>query len=479
MKKRQTEIACFDRQTQHKKGVITMSKKTHSIAKVLSCMMLAAVFAVCLVMPALALDYVSGTPSSPAEAVLSKIYKMPVNTPTPKADFVFSFIKVGMGLNTPADTTNKDKMPALKDLTISFAAGEEPQKGTFVAGDTKSVVKESANILAGITSDDWGNGEGIYRYKVYENSDKSKITLAGAENEDARYSSAQYDVEIWVEEYNGTLYAKYICVKIDGEHKDEYYEGTPGGTKVDPTPGGVKESNDFTIDDDFSQVYFTNKYWVSDGGGTTDPSKSALDILKKLAGDDADPTRLFDFDVTVWQPSLVDSAQTYKAYIRDKDGNNITSQGNFANFDASGATVVVDGKTYILFPSGTEVSGIKLLGDQKLVFVDLHVGSTVKAFEAAAGSYKPSYKRTFSTTTEFTAENANMAYGFPRQGDLGPHYLGAGTNANVATFTNRHVGATPTGINVDDLPYIALIAIAVIALFVAVMFKFRKNNRYE
>jgi hypothetical protein len=250
---------------------------------------------------------------------------------------------------------------------------------------------------------------------------------------------------------------------------DEYYDGEPGGAKVDPTPGGQNSLQETTIEDDYSQVIFTNRYWMSSGGGEENPAQAALTVTKGVAGNAAEKTRDFLFTVKVTQPEAITTGdQTYLARIVDAGGNDVTAD-NYATLNGDG---------YIEFTSGSALAGIKLKHGQKLEFVDLHVGSAVAVEEQAAADYIPKYQRTFAGTGAFSAPNKNTNWGFPRaQGDEGPHYTVTGANANTVTFTNTRVGATPTGIGVDDLPYIVLAGLALACAAGFVTFKARRRAK--
>jgi hypothetical protein len=466
------------------KEVTNMTSKRKQILSVVTSIALAMILCLGMALPAFAASYSEGTDSTnPAQAAITKVFKMPKGTPTPESKFVFVFEKVGM--NDPLDTTKNNGMPDINGnntIDVNFDSGEEPAGGTFINGDTKSVVKESANFLDGmIGSSYWGNGEGIYIYKVYEaQRPASYITLTGAEQEGEYFSEAVYTVEIWVEaDENDILFPKYVAVKIT-ENVDEYYEdGTEGDEKVDPTPGGPKEKpGDPTIDDDFSQVIFTNKYWASDGGGTTDPTKTALEIEKKIRGNGADTTLYFDFNVTVTQPSVIKDQQIYKAYVFNTNNQNVTNIKNYADLD------LVNDQDYngyfIEFKSGEE-KVISLTNNQRLVFVDLHVASNVEVWEDAADGYTARYVNSFGDNagTEYKATAANMNWGYPlNSADAGSHIINAGNN-NLSSFTNNRTGAAPMGISMENLPFVILIGFGVLALAGFAVFSFRKRTKNE
>ena len=454
--------------------------KNNKRFKMITSIALALLLCLNMALPALAADYSEGTDAAnPARAALTKILKMPVETPTPTANFIFTFDKVGMNEPTDNSTTALAGMPTIPNMTINYtgAAGDGT---TIIDGDVKNVVKQTGNFLASITPAMWVNGEGVYKYTVTE-STTSNIPIGDPDLEWATYSTASYDVEIWIDrDSTGTLFPRYVVVRIIPGSEDEYYidNGTPANGKVDPTPDGGKTTPGTppTIEEDFSQVIFTNNYWKTDGGGPTDPETSALEIIKSITGIGSDPTKYFTFSVKVTLSSAIPptAIQTYKAYVM-LGSNVVTSaaNGTMSGTDATGG--------YFMFTSGTERTGINLTNDQRLVFVDLPIGSNVEVFETADTQYRPSYQRTFAGTGEFTAA-VNTTFGFPRPGtgtgyDPGPHRTIAGASANKATFTNTRSGATPTGILVDNLPYIALLGLSLVSLVGLVAYKSRKRAR--
>jgi hypothetical protein len=60
--------------------------------------------------------------------------------------------------------------------------------------------------------------------------------------------------------------------------------------------------------------------------------------------------------------------------------------------------------------------------------------------------------------------------------DIGPLGIGEGKNSNYAKYTNTRATVTPTGVNVDDLPYVALIALVLVALGGYIVFAARKRS---
>ena len=479
-----------------RKGDMAMDKKRNKPKNMVFGAIITALLMLAMVFPVSA-DEEKGIYSEgePAEAAITKIFKMPVNTTIPEAVFVFDFEPVGVNDKFVDSENNSDIMPAMEFITIEFNNDEDEEADIFYDGDTKYVIKQGI-INTNITGkENWKMGEGIYIYKLTENHDKSEIIWDDNSREWSVFSEAEYIVEFWVEENDkGILYPKFIVVRIVEDHEDDYYDGIYSDVeeedktaigKVDPTPGsgGAKKSDE--IDAKYSQVIFTNIYWKTDGEGLDELEKNSLEIEKMVIGMGADFNAPFKFTVTVTQPSVIPTdeipKQTYKVVVLDADGKEITSETKYE-------PLVND--RYIEIKSEEPLT-INLTHGQKLVFVDLHVGAVVEAYEWARdekdGSYIPSYRRTFANENDNNLEEdytgvMNSEFGFPREGeehDPGPHYLEEGAGHNKATFTNRRTNATPTGISVDDLPYIVLINLAVIGLILFVIVKYRKKNARE
>jgi len=441
-----------DKSKKSRKGMIDMKLK--SIVKLFSYSALAAMMMLGTTLTTLA--YSSGTPDTPADAAITKRLKMPKNTIIP-ADAIFTFTFSAVGKDGGTDTTGMPAIsPVVADLTSGAWIYTDPKDGGIYYA-----VKETPDFIVGITTP--FPAPGIYTYQVTETP--GSISITDGINEGATYSNARYDIELWVEEDEnkpGTYYVKFVDAKTVTNYIDEYYPGDTGGSKVDPTPGGVKHNEGTTIEDDFSQVIFTNSYWKSGGGGTDYPKSSALEIVKVLTGNGVSLTDRFLFDVTVTQPSIINPAtpkQTYQACVMNADGKIITTSTHYAG--------TIDGNGFFTVTSDEQFT-VSLAGGERLVFVDLHVGSNVQVTEAANANYKAKYVRTFAGKSEFTAPDINTAWGFPRASgtnpDDGPHYILDGSGANIVTFTNIRTGATPTGIRVNELPYIVLLGLAIAGL---------------
>ncbi|MCL2079959.1 MAG: hypothetical protein FWH17_08995 [Oscillospiraceae bacterium] len=457
--------------TVHRKGL-----------KIMGSIAIAALMLLSMLTTALAKDYSEGFDAdNQAKASITKVFAMPKGTTTPAVTFTFTFTPLGMKVSgvTGTDTTG---IPAIGPKTVTFTRGEEPDENTggltYIddKDGTKYVIKETDDFIAHLTPASFAtNGAGIYVYLVEETYGGQTIVSAD-EKEKTYYSSAKYLLEVWVSvDEDGKLYVQYVSPITIKEYLDVYYEGTEGGDKIDPTPGEWRTKPYETLKDGFSQLIFTNKYWKTDG---EDPGKTALEIIKEVDGNDGEHGKYFTFNVKVIQPAVIpldpDNPvfETYRAYVVDTDGTIVKAVNNeYHNGTISGTDAHGD---YYIFTSDTTKT-VLLKHNQKLIFVDLHVGADVEVTETGDKDYKPAYKHFLSLDTY--PGTIGAAWGFPlNPDDDDPHYLPEGTNQNEVTFTNTRTGATPTGISVDDLPYFTLIGLGAAGFVGFLAVKLRKGK---
>ena len=461
------------------KGESNMKRTRNSIVKLISCTVLAVMMVLGIALQALAAEpYSQGANAAdPATAAITKVFKVPVNTTVPEATFTFNLTPAGV--NGGVVTTGMPTLGANGSVTVSFAKGEG---ATFTENGTKYLVAQSADILANLPKDGspWAAGAGIYKYTVTEVRDSGIVHGTDADIlEFDRYSEAEYEIEIWVEEdEDGILFPMYIVGYYIEGTPDEYYPGTPGDGKLDPTPGKTVPGTPDEIGELYSQLVFTNSYWKTYGPTGEDPDNNALEITKQVTGNNPDYSAHFEFFVKVHTPEVVNEAgKTYNAYIVDEDGNyvDISDDENPNTSDGTSSTPAAD---YITFTSGTEKK-VYLKHGERLVFFELEVGAEVEAYETVENNARVKYSRTFSTAGEFIMPvTATETWGFPREdGDVGPHYTVEGVRANIATFFNNMSGNPPTGISVDNLPFIVMIGAVIAGLTAFVMIKARKNAK--
>lgn len=187
------------------------------------------------------------------------------------------------------------------------------------------------------------------------------------------------------------------------------------------------------------KILFTNTYAKND---------ATLTIEKNTTGKYADKTKEFKFEITFTKSPMSD-------------------QTSFTG------TIGAQSDTYI---AGTPKE-FSLADGERLVFHDLPVGTTyvVKELDALDG-YTPSVTvvENRTTTVNRTAAQEGDALDTLKEG--GKRNL-VGEYENKVTFTNTHKGGVvPTGILMNNLPFILLVAVAIVAFVSLAVIKRRRTS---
>lgn len=187
------------------------------------------------------------------------------------------------------------------------------------------------------------------------------------------------------------------------------------------------------------KILFTNTYAKND---------ATLTIEKNTTGTYADKTKEFNFEITFTKSPMSDQT-TFTGKI---------------------------GSEPVECTAGT-AKPFTLADGEQLVFSNLPVGTTyvVKELEASDG-YTPSVTVVENKTTTLT--NKTVA----QEGDAldtlkqdGTKNL-VGETENKVTFTNTHKGVVPTGILMNNLPFILLVAVAIVAFVSLAVIKRRRTS---
>lgn len=382
---------------------------------------------------------------NPVQATITKNFRMPFDTTTPDATFQFQAQPVSVdGRTGEADLAT---MPGLNPaaLTVSFTAADKDL--TNPTGGILNVQKETGDLFDNVTFPH----AGIFVYELTE-THNTNPAIDGDAHDMLYYSQANYILTV------------YVANKADGSGTYVYAVGArvitddlgePAEGKVDPTPGG--DGEDFF----FSRMVFANDYVKTEGPvdpETPDPvNESTLDVSKAVAGDFADTTQYFDFTMTLAVPELVrDVPAYYKAYVVE-DGVVIDPANN-----AVAGLLGADGTYIQISTSGPTAFALK--HGQKLVFVDTPVGTVYTATEMAATHYT-------TTVTVVTGGGTGITLDGLATGEQL-----IGETANSAGFINTRDSVTPTGLNLNNLPFIGLILLAAGALVTFVAVKVRKRS---
>lgn len=389
-------------------------------------------------------EAVVGSEENPAHGYLTKTLQMPEGTTTPDADFTFDFQeKTGDGLQTGADETK------LED-TLEFD-GETGQTGT---DGIKKVVKnyDFANVAAFTKA-------GRYQFDVVE-TENTNAAIDADTAQTLKYSKEKYLVTIDVaNKADGSgLYIRNIAVQ-------KYNTDGTLGAKVNPTVPTGGEGSDFN----YTNTYVKNLPTNPDGGDPTDPDNPSKDntglfVEKEVKGlndadpSDADKAAQFTFTVKVTAPSLSDKT-SYKAKVVDTNATDKTAAVDVTTTAAKDSTT-----KELTFTSGTEAT-VVLKHGYRLVFEDLDVGAKYEVAETADAGYSTKYVKTENGTAAQAAEGLAIAETKITEGKDSAEYVNTNKNSD-----------TPTGILINNLPYIALALVAIGGLVAYVVVRRRQSD---
>lgn len=366
-----------------------------------------------LAMPTSVFAAEGDTATKVTEAYISKTY----NTEVGKAEkFSFTAIQNTEGtslVKTPVSVTIPD---------ISFTTAQ--------TGTTKQRAKVKFPAY---------KEAGEYEYTVTE-SQTADPAVTNGNHEKLIMSGAEYTMDVYVTENEKTsaLEISNIIVK---RTKDDAGQNA-NGVKV--TDIGDDDNNGFN---------FTNTYVQEAGTGTnpTDPDPDykkygSLDVSKIIqtdAADTVDANKEFDFTATFTFPA----------------GTNAATLGAKATIGDS--TTTITGASYIF----------KLKHNQNVKFTGLPVGTKISVTESATPNYKGSAAVVINGTTQdpVTATKYDEA--------LTVSDKSLGQKKNTVDVTNTYDYVPTTGIIMNTLPYVLMIALCGAALMAFVAFKRRRLQK--
>lgn len=332
-----------------------------------------------------------------------------------------------------------------KAETFSFTA-EQVKTGTGIITTDAVVTMPTISFTADETGTNSKRGQitfptyqeaGKYEYTVKE-SDTVTPAVTNGDHEKMIMSQAEYTMDVYV---------------TDGKNGPEISNIVVNKTKNDAgqtATGKVDISN--TDDNDFK---FTNTYVQEAGTGTdptnpdpTYPDNGSLKVSKAVInanGTATTPDDEFAFTVTFAFPTGTD-ANTLGG-IKAANGDTVTS---------------VEGGTYTF----------KLKANENMKFTGVPVGTTITVKESAAKNYKGSAEIIIngaklnsvaetSYNTELTAVTNQKL----------------GQKQNTVDVTNTYNDVPVTGIIMNTLPYVLMIALCGVALIAFVGFKRRRLQK--
>ena len=329
---------------------------------------------------------------------------------TPTATFSFKFV--------PKEGQNSANVPYEK---VTATNGTIPNRTvTYGASDTlpqgkTAIIKATDDIFAGVTYENAGE-------YVYTVSEEQTGWTALANNIDTlTFDTKTYEMHVFVKNKSqgtGTYISNVYFVDTTAgsttaataKKAGNAEPGTEGGTKV------------------YKYDLFKNKYTkkagkTGDSPSSINPNANALTITKKVAGGLASKTKNFTFKLT------------FKA----------------ASTDETGTYTGTKGSEQIQFTKDVEKE-FTLHDGESLVFPDLPAGTKYTLKEEGTSGYTPSsaYKEN-GTLKNGAAGTQSQAY------TVADVLIGEKENNNIVTNTLPEV--TPTGLLIDNLPFIIMIGL--------------------
>lgn len=274
---------------------------------------------------------------------------------------------------------------------------------------------------------------GKYEYTVTETAATPAIT--DTKHQKMIMSQAEYTMDVYVSNGDNGLEISNIIV-----NKTKNDKGTPETGKVDITN---TDKNGFN---------FTNTY-VQEAGTGTDPTNpdptydtdGSLNVTKAINanGGTVNTDKEFDFTATFTFPTGTDASTL--GGVKDADGNNIT-----------------------INEDGTSTFKLKANGNMK--FTGVPVGTKISVVEAATPNYKGSAESTFNGVAQTKIEATKYAEAITVTNTLGQ-------KQNKVAVTNTYNYVPTTGIIMNTLPYVLMIALCGAALMAFVAFKRRRLQK--
>ena len=347
------------------------------------------------------------------------------------------------GKTTEAWITKTYNTEVGKAETFSFTATQKTGDGLI--GTTANVKMPKISFTADQTGTNSQRGQitfpaypeaGKYEYTVTETQTVDPAVVNG-EHEKMIMSLAEYTMDVYVTDgATGTEISNIVVNKVKNN------AGQPETGKVDI---GNTDTNSFN---------FTNTY-VQEAGTGTDPTTptptynqfGSLNVSKKIVnanGTATTPDDEFAFTATFAFPT----------------GTDANTLGGIK--DANGEAVTLVGDTYTFH--------LKANGNMK--FTGVPVGTTITVKESAAKNYKGSAEITINGTklTPVAATSYNTELTAVTNQKLGQ-------NQNTVDVTNTYNDVPVTGIIMNTLPYVLMIALCGVALIAFVGFKRRRLQK--
>lgn len=275
---------------------------------------------------------------------------------------------------------------------------------------------------------------GKYEYTVTETQTVDPAVVNG-EHEKMIMSGAEYTMDVYVTDgATGTEISNIVVNKV----KDDAGQLATGKVDISNT-----DKNGFK---------FTNTY-VQEAGTGIDPTNpdptyakdGSLNVTKAIEanGGTVDTSKMFDFTATFNFPTGTD-ANTLGG-VKDADGHTIA---------------INEAGTYTF----------KLKANKNMKFTGVPVGTKISVVESATPNYKGSAESVFNGVQQTKVEASKYDEAITVKNTLGQ-------KQNKVDVTNTYNYVPTTGIIMNTLPYVLMIALCGAALMAFVAFKRRRLQK--
>lgn len=364
-----------------------------------------------------------------------------------------------MGLAMPAFASETEERPKVTDAYISKTYNTEVGKAfnfNFTAtpvGNDHSIkmpviafteTEKGSNTKVGKIDFGKFTKAGKYEYTVKEGAVTVKegavdSTFTDGDHDKLIMSQAEYKMDVYVVEDKGAFKIDNIIVNKTKNDKGVAAEGKVD-IGSDPTTNGFR---------------FENTYVQEAGTGTNpktpDPDYNeagSLKVSKEIVmanREAADETKDFNFTATFTFPKGTDAS-------------------TLGGVKADGAAIVLTG-------TKNDTYEFTLKHNKNVKFTGLPVGTIISVTEAATPNYKG------SATVIINGVNAGTATADQYNAVLTVSNKTLGQNKNAVDVTNEYNNVPTTGIIMNTLPYVLMVALCGVALVAFVASKRRKVQK--
>ena len=346
-----------------------------------------------------------------AKVSISKVLNIAEGITTPEATFTFTFTpKTGTSSNGAPYETIDSSNGQITDKNVSYSGTD-----VLATGQT-SIKKETGDIFREVNYTH--AGEYVYTVAEKQNVGWKVIQKNGSPIDSMTYDNRNYEMHVIVK--NKTTGGTYIS-------SVSFKQVTPSvNGKVKPSESGTTYKYDL-----FTNIYRKNAGKITDPNepnpnkpnvSKVDPNAKSLVIKKVVSGATADKSKDFTFKLTFTKAST-ETSQSITGKI---------------------------GETSKTFVYGQETT-ITLRHDQSLVFDTIPAGTRYKLVETGSQGYTASaaYKENGASKNQAGTVSTN----FTQDSIL------IGEKPNDNTITNSLPDVTPTGLLIDNLPFILMIGL--------------------